>query len=102
MAGKTRHKRMVGEREKRIKDLKEIVRGHEQLQQLNFAYIAVLLEKLGAVNPETGIKLRREEVAAALRDTGVLARQDADGEWLLYVKKEGEYGEDNGDACEQG
>lgn len=95
MANNTRHKRMIGEREKRIRDLKEIIVGHEQLQQLNFAYIAVLLEKMGAVNLETGIKLTGEEIAAALKDTRVLAQQDTDGEWLLYTRKEGEHGKDS-------
>ena len=89
MANNTRHKRLLGEREKRIRDLKEIITGHEQLQQLNFAYIAVLLDKLGAVNLEMGIKIKREEIATALKDTRVLAQQDTDGEWLLYVRKEG-------------
>lgn len=92
MAKNTRHKRMIGEREKRIRDLKEIIVGHEQLKQLNFTYIAVLLEKLGAVNLETAVKLKREEIAAALKDTRVLAQQDADGEWLLYTRNEGEHG----------
>lgn len=102
MAGNTRHKKMVGEREQRIKDLKEIIKGHEQLQQLNFAYIAVLLKKLGAVNLETGIKLTREEIAAALTDSRVLAQQDTDGEWLLYNGNEGEHGEERRSPTEQG
>ncbi len=102
MAKNTRHKRMVGEREKRIKELKEQLRGHEQLQNLYVAYIACLLDRLGAQDKDSSVKLERSEISKRLGDAQVMAGLTETGEITLYAKRESEDGEDNGDTCEQG
>lgn len=102
MAKNTRYKRMVGEREKRIKDLKGQLRGHEQLQELYAAYIACLLERLGAHDTDSSVKLARQEIGDRLEDTEVIAGLTETGEILLYARKKGKHGEDNGDSCWQG
>lgn len=94
MAKNTRHKRMVGEREKRIKDLKAQLRGHEQLQALYEAYIACLLERLGAQDTDSSVKLARKEIGDRLEDTEVIAGLTETGEILLYARKKGKHGEE--------
>lgn len=101
MAKNTRHKRMVGEREQRIKSLKEQIRGHEQLQDLYIAYIACLLDRLGAHDKDNAATLEREEINARIGQQ-VNAHITEHGKILLYIEKEGEHGKDNGDTCEQG
>ncbi|MBR2895001.1 MAG: hypothetical protein IKC03_05010 [Oscillospiraceae bacterium] len=86
---------------KELRRLRETVRGCREIQTVSEAYIALLLERLGATDADCPVRLEMAEVMRALEQTTVYARTE-DGTFRLYaVRHGGEVADSGGSRTEE-
>lgn len=73
---------------KMVNDAREKVRGYEQLAKVHSAYIAILLQRLGA-DMEHPENIKAEDVKYALEHLESRASGAKDGSWDLFVEEVG-------------
>ena len=76
--------------------LREMVRGYREIQAVSEAYIALLLERLGATETGCPVRLETAEVMQALEQSTVYARTE-DGAFCLYAVRRGGEVTDSGE-----
>ena len=81
-----------------VNDARERVRGYEQLAKVHSAYIAILLQRLGAAE-DNAFNIKANEIADALENLETRALAMEDGSWSLYVVRNG--GGTDGDVSEE-
>ena len=81
--------------EEELQQLRETVRGCREIQNVSEAYIALLLERLGATDTSCPVRLETAEVMRALDQSTVYARTE-DGAFCLYAVRRGEEVADSG------
>ena len=74
--------------EQELQQLRETVRGCREIQTVSEAYIALLLERLGATDTGCPVRLETAEVMRALEQSTVYARTE-DGAFCLYAVRRG-------------
>ena len=88
-------------RKKELRQLREKVRGCREIQAVSEAYIALLLERLGATDTGSPVRLETAEVMRALEQSTVYARTE-NGAFCLYaVRCGGEVADSDGTGKEK-
>lgn len=82
-----RYKKKCDELQREIDGLREAVKAHGQIQELNEALIALLLMKLGA-DTEHPVKIGRDEQTGALSGCSVRVAMDPAGDGYLMSWRE--------------
>lgn len=77
-----RNKKKVYDQQKYIHELKGVIAGHEQLQRINNALVAVLLHQMGA-DEEHPVTVGRDAVNDALEKLSVRSGF-SDGAYAMY------------------
>lgn len=76
-----RYKKKVDEQTEEIQKLKDSIEGHEQLQQMNNALVAILLTMTGPT------EIKREDIGKAMEKYTVMAEPTEEG---FRLRTEGE------------
>ena len=67
---------------------KQNSKGHEQVAQIQNAYVSILLKKLGATSEDTAIVIKNEEITNALDHCETRGSIPDIGVWKLYCEED--------------
>lgn len=100
-----RYQRKVAAQRVEINGLKDAMKGYEELCEIYNVYLALLLQHIGAVSPDTAFPFKREDIIQSRGKYAIVNNSDdVNFRFRLYVREavtDGREGEET-DATEQG